>query len=68
MTNCRRILRAAIAGLGALAAGLLYAADPITTDTHRFTEIRNGIYLAQTTARLFNSNSLVIVNDDDVVR
>ncbi len=50
-----------------LTAGLLHAADPITTDTHRFIEIRNGIYLAQTTASVFNSNSLVVVNDQDVV-
>ncbi len=49
------------------AAGLLIAAQPLTTDTHRFTEIKNGIYLAQTTAPVFNSNALVIVNDDDVV-
>ena len=48
-------------------AGLLIAAQTSTTDTHRFTEIRNGIYLAQTTAPVFNSNSLVIVNEDDVV-
>ena len=47
--------------------GLLIAAQPITTDTHRFTEIRNGIYLAQTTDPVFNSNAVVIVNDDDVV-
>ena len=68
MTNSRLKLRAAIVGLSAgLTAGLLHAAEPVTTDTHRFTEIRNGIYLAQTTARLFNSNSLVIVNDEDVV-
>ena len=39
----------------------------VETDTHRFTEVRNGIYLAQTTARVFNSSSLVVVNDDDVV-
>ncbi len=68
MTNSRLILRDWIAGLiVGLTAGLLQAAEPVTTDTHRFTEIRNGIYLAQTTARLFNSNSLVIVNDEDVV-
>ena len=67
----RRVAMVGLAGgLGAglcLSSGLLYAAEPITTDTHRFTEIRNGIYLAQTTARVFNSNSLVIVNDKDVV-
>ena len=48
-------------------SGLLLAAQPTTTDTHRFIEVRNGIYLAQTTAPVFNSNALVIVNDDDVV-
>lgn len=50
-----------------LAVGFLIAASPISTETHRFTEIRDGIYLAQTTVPVFNSNSLVIVNDDDVV-
>jgi glyoxylase-like metal-dependent hydrolase (beta-lactamase superfamily II) len=61
-------------GLGLLlAAGPLQAADPrstaevVTTETHRFTEIRNEIYLAQSTDPVFNSNSLVIVNDDDVI-
>ena len=68
MTSARLTLRTAVVGLAAIwTTGLLHAADPITTDTHRFTEIRNGIYLAQTTARVFNSNSLVIVNDEDVV-
>ncbi|MDP6377643.1 MAG: MBL fold metallo-hydrolase [Pseudomonadales bacterium] len=42
-------------------------ADVLETDTHRFTEVRNDIWLAQGTAPVFNSNSLVIVNDDDVV-
>jgi glyoxylase-like metal-dependent hydrolase (beta-lactamase superfamily II) len=60
-------------GLGLLlATGQLQAADPqpaevVTTETHRFTEIRNEIYLAQSTDPVFNSNSLVIVNDDDVI-
>ena len=49
------------------ASGLLLAAQPATTDTHRFTEVRNGIFLAQTPAPVFNSNALVIINDDDVV-
>ncbi len=43
------------------------AAEPILTDTHRFTEVRNGIYIANTTALVFNSNSLVIVNEEDVI-
>ena len=61
--NYQRLIGAAMA----LAAHLALAAEPITTDTHRFTEVRNGIYLAQTTAPVFNSNALVIVNEDDVV-
>ena len=39
----------------------------VTTATHKFTEIRNGIWLAQSTAAVFNSNALVIVNEHDVV-
>ena len=39
----------------------------ITTSSHRLTEVANGVYLAQTTAPLFNSNSLIIVNEEDVV-
>nr|MCS5568606.1 MBL fold metallo-hydrolase [Pseudomonadales bacterium] len=38
-----------------------------TTSSHRLTEVAHGVYLAQTTAPLFNSNSLVIVNEEDVV-
>ena len=55
--------------LGALFPISIFAAtgEVITTDTHRFTEIRNEVYLAQTTERVFNSNALVIVNADDVV-
>ena len=68
MRTTRFTLRAtAILATTILTAGLLGAADPVTTDTHTLTEVRNGIYLAQTTAQLFNSNALVIVNDDDVV-
>ena len=39
----------------------------ITTDTHRLERVVDGVYLAQSTAPLFNSNALVIVNDNDVV-
>ena len=53
---------------------ILFATSPaladarvVTTDTHKFTEVRNDIWLAQTTAPIFNSNALVIVNEDDVV-
>lgn len=54
--------------MGSAAAALQAASSGvITTDTHRFTEVRNEIYLAQSTARVFNSNALVIVNEDDVV-
>jgi len=50
-----------------MSAFALETAETVYTETHRFTEIRSEIYLAQTTAAVFNSNSLVIVNEDDVV-
>jgi len=59
----RAIASCAICATG----GILLAAQPSSTETHRFTEIRNGIYLAQTTDPVFNSNAVVIVNDDVVV-
>ncbi len=43
------------------------AEGELVTDTHRIREVRNGIYLAQSTARVFNSNALVVVNEEDVV-
>ena len=43
------------------------SSEPILTDTHRFTEVRDNIWLAQTTEAVFNSNALVIINEDDVV-
>lgn len=67
MTRQPSLLRGLMLLAFCTAAGLLIQAQPVTTDTHRFTEIRNGIYLAQTTDPVFNSNSLVIVNDEDVV-
>ncbi len=64
----RGTIRAVLAAATVLAAGSLSAQDwSTTTDTHRFMEVRNGIWLTQTTAQVFNSNSLVIVNDEDVV-
>lgn len=47
--------------------GTALAAEVVTTDTHKFTELRNDIWLAQSTAPVFNSNALVIVNEADVV-
>ena len=67
MTIRPSVFRALIALAICTTAGLLIAAQPTTTDTHRFTAIRNGIYLAQTTAPVFNSNAVVIVNENDVV-
>ena len=43
------------------------ADDVIETNTHRLTEVGENIYLAQTTARLFNSNALIVINEDDVL-
>tara|TARA_B100001105_G_scaffold254948_1_gene252304 strand:+ start:1576 stop:2598 length:1023 start_codon:yes stop_codon:yes gene_type:complete len=51
----------------ALPVSLVADEHVITTSSHRLTEVANGVYLAQTTAPLFNSNALVIVNEEDVV-
>ena len=41
---------------------------PLQTDTHRFERITDGVYLAVGTGSIFvQSNSLVIVNRDDVI-
>ena len=40
----------------------------IITDTHRFQPLADGVYLAlYTVPRFFNSNSLVVINDEDVL-
>ena len=39
----------------------------VTTDTHRFTLVAPGVYFVQTVAPIFNSNSMVVVNDEDVM-
>ena len=51
----------------ALSVSLVADEHVITTSSHRLTEVANGVYLAQTTAPLFNSNALVIVNEEDVI-
>ena len=66
MTPLRSALRASALSAAALLSTVL-AAEDLTTETHQLTEVRNGIYLAQGTAQVFNSNALVIVNDEDVV-
>lgn len=38
-----------------------------TTDTHDFDEVADGVYFVRYTASGFNSNSLVIVGDEDVI-
>jgi len=64
----RLTIRPALVAASVFAAGSLWAQEwTTTTDTHRFMEVRNGIWLTQTTAQVFNSNALVIVNDEDVV-
>ncbi len=64
----RLTIRASLATAMVFAAASLSAQEwTTTTDTHRFMEVRNGIWLTQTTAQVFNSNALVIVNDEDVI-
>ena len=57
-----------IVALTLLVVSCVVSADEVvTTGTHRLTKIIDGVYLAQSTAPLFNSNSLVLVNDSDVI-
>lgn len=37
------------------------------TDTHRFEEVAPGVYFVRYTVPMFNSNSMVIVGEDDVI-
>ena len=39
----------------------------VTTDTHRFEAVAPGVYFVRYTVPMFNSNSLVIVGEDDVI-
>ena len=62
------MFRILICGVNFLIMQLVYAANGvIETSTHRLIEVGDDIYLAQTTARLFNSNALIVVNDEDVL-
>ena len=46
-------------------------AAPITgsfeTDTHKFEEVADGVYFVTYTVPMFNSNAMVVVNEDDVL-
>ena len=59
--------RKGIAGAAAAVCVAAVAASEIETATHRFEEVADGVFLAQTKAPLFNSNSLVVVNAEDVL-
>ena len=43
------------------------SAGVVTTDTHRLQEVADGVYFAEYTLLRFNSNSLVVVNEEDVL-
>ena len=59
--------RTGIAALAAVICAAATAAPAVETATHRFEEVADGVFLAQTKAPLFNSNSLVVVNAEDVL-
>lgn len=59
--------RKGIAALAAVICAAATAASAVETATHRFEEVADGVFLAQTKAPLFNSNSLVVVNAEDVL-
>ena len=63
------IVAAALGLLGGHAIAQDEADDgAIITDTHRFQPLADGVYLAlYTVPRFFNSNSLVVINDDGVL-
>lgn len=63
----RRLITWMTIGVASLLSTALQAAEEVTTETHKFTEVRNDIWLAQSTAPVFNSNALVIINETDVV-
>ena len=37
------------------------------TDTHKFEEVADGVYFVTYTVPMFNSNSMVVINEDDVL-
>lgn len=47
------------------------AAAPVAgdfeTDTHKFEEVADGVYFVTYTVPMFNSNSMVVINEDDVL-
>ena len=59
--------RTGIAVLAAAICAAAAAASAVETETHRFEEVADGVFLAQTKAPLFNSNALVVVNAEDVL-
>ncbi|MCY3623891.1 MAG: MBL fold metallo-hydrolase [Gammaproteobacteria bacterium] len=61
-----------LAAAASLSSSLAIAQDgasdgTITTETHRFQMLADGVYLAMYTVPMFNSNSLVVINDEDVL-
>ena len=61
---------AAVAALPLIAAAETEgdaAENVVTTDTHRLQEVADGVYFARYTVPRFNSNALVVVNEEDVL-
>ena len=62
----------AASGLGLAACGPAEVDAPaasgdFTTDTHSFEQVADGVYFVRYTVPAFNSNSLVIVGEEDVI-
>ncbi len=49
------------------AAPAEFVSGDFTTDTHSFTEVADGVYFARYTVPMFNSNAMVVINDEDVL-
>ena len=44
-----------------------FVTGDFTTDTHHFDEVAEGVYFVRYQVPMFNSNSMVVVNDEDVL-
>ena len=56
-----------LAGGGSAQQDAAPAGGDFSTDTHSFQEVASGVYFVRYTVPMFNSNSLVVVNDEDVL-
>lgn len=49
------------------AGSRVFETGDFTTDTHSFDEVAEGVYFVRYQVPMFNSNSMVVINDEDVL-